>query len=97
MKKYRLRLVTYFLIFFGILGILSFTCAGMWKQIYQNKKEVKELTIQYEKLKQNEDNLETEVVRLRDPEYVAKYAREKYKYSKDGEIIIDLNDLDDED
>ncbi len=96
MKKYRLRLFLYVFLLIGILGILSLSCAGMWKQILANRKEVKELTVKYEKLKQNEDNLETEVVRLRDPEYVAKYAREKYKYSKDGEIIIDLYELEEE-
>ena len=31
-------------------------------------------------------------MKLQDPEYVAKYAREKYLYSKDGELIIKIVD-----
>ena len=38
-----------------------------------------------------EDELSDEVNKLQDPEYVAKYAREKYLYTKDGEIIIDVS------
>ena len=36
--------------------------------------------------------LETDVIKLQDPEYVAKYAREKYLYTKDGELIIKIID-----
>ena len=38
--------------------------------------------------------LETDVKKLQDPDYVAKYAREKYLYSKDGELIIKIVDND---
>ena len=36
--------------------------------------------------------LETDVVKLQDPDYVAKYAREKYLYTKDGELVIKIID-----
>ena len=36
---------------------------------------------------------EGEVVKLQDPEYVAKYAREKYLFTKDGELIIDMGSV----
>jgi cell division protein FtsB len=36
--------------------------------------------------------LKEEINRLQDPEYMAKYAREKYLYSKNGEIIIKIED-----
>ena len=38
-----------------------------------------------------DETLEGKVVKLQDPEYVAKYAREKYLYTSDGELIIDLD------
>ena len=38
------------------------------------------------------DYLKEEINRLQDPEYMAKYAREKYLYSKNGEIIIKIED-----
>ena len=40
-----------------------------------------------------ESDSEDDVKKLQDPEYVAKYAREKYLYTKEGEYVIDLSDL----
>ena len=42
---------------------------------------------------ESEESLEGEVVKLQDPEYVAKYAREKYLFTKDGELIIDMGSV----
>ena len=50
----------------------------------------RKLEEKYEKLLSDKDILEEDVVKLQDPEYVAKYAREKYLYSKDGELIIKI-------
>ena len=41
-------------------------------------------------LKQNEDNLKTQIDMLKDEEYLARYARENYLYSKDGEIVFKI-------
>lgn len=43
-------------------------------------------------LKREEKILTTEIEKLQDPAYIAKYAREHYSYSKDGEYIIKIND-----
>ena len=45
-------------------------------------------------LKEEEKILESDIQKLEDPSYVARYAREKYLYSKDGEIIIRMPDDD---
>ena len=45
-----------------------------------------------EKGKDKEDEFNKTVAKLQDPDYVARYAREKYLYSKDGEIIIRIPD-----
>ena len=58
----------------------------------EKKKEKKEYTTKLEKLKDKEDELNNTVTKLQDPDYVARYAREKYLYSKDGEIIIRIPD-----
>lgn len=92
MKKYRLRMVIYLFIFIGILSILSLSCYNYWQQILKNKQIKNELEEKYSKLISNEENLENEVIKLQDPEYAAKYAREKFLYSKDGELIIKLPD-----
>ena len=60
----------------------------------KNKKEKKDLETKYSKLLSDKEVLETDVKKLQDPDYVAKYAREKYLYSKDGELIIKIVDND---
>ena len=57
-------------------------------QIYNKRKEKQEFTVMLEKLKEKEEELNSIVTKLSNPDYVARYAREKYLYSKDGEIII---------
>lgn len=94
MKKYRMRLVIYAVILVGIVSLLSLSCFNTWQMIYKNKKEKLELETKYASLVEKEDNLSSEVVKLQDPEYVAKFAREKYLYTKEDELIIDMSFMD---
>ena len=50
--------------------------------------EMGDLEKEYLSLLSEEARLEADIKRLKDPEYIARYVREKYLYSKDGEIII---------
>lgn len=43
-------------------------------------------------LKENEELLKTEIVKLKDPDYLARYAREHYMYSKDGEYVLKIEE-----
>ena len=45
-----------------------------------------------ESLLKEEDELNNEITKMQDSEYAAKYAREKYGYSKDNEVIIKFDD-----
>ena len=65
-----------------------------WSDILSNNKETKELEAKYQSLLEEEQELNSEVTKLQDEEYVAKYAREKYMYSKDGEYIIKIAEKD---
>ena len=56
------------------------------------KEEKDFLNSQLFKLEEEEKVLESDIQKLADPAYVARYAREKYLYSKDGELIIRLPD-----
>lgn len=94
MNKFRLRILVYCGILVVLLAVLGFTCFNSWQLIRDNKKTKNELENKYNELIEKEDSLEGEVIKLQDPEYVAKYAREKYLYTKDGEIIIDMSDND---
>ena len=69
----------------GICTILSITNII---EIGEKTKEKGELTQKLEDLKDEEKILTDDVEKLKDPEYAARYAREKYFYSKDGEIIL---------
>lgn len=91
-KGAKRRLLCLFSIFIILITYVSYTSITYWKQILFNNKEKKELEERYEKLLSDKEILEEDVVKLQDPEYVAKYAREKYLYSKDGELIIKIID-----
>ncbi len=71
-----------------VITITVFSIGKYWVEIYQKYKEKQELEQKLYSLKEEEDALKVDVERLQDPEYVARYAREKYYYSKDGEFIL---------
>ena len=52
------------------------------------REEKKNLNKELTELKEEEDILKSEVNKLKDPVYIAKYAREKFLYSGDDEYII---------
>lgn len=91
-KGAKRRLLCLFTIFVLLITYVSYTTVTYWKEILHNMKEEKELEKKYTKLLEDKEILEDDVVKLQDPEYVAKYAREKYLYSKDGELIIKIID-----
>ena len=72
---------------FIIGGILT-TITKVWLNIYDKYKEKQELENKILALKEEEEELTVDVERLQDPEYIARYLREKYFYSKNGEYII---------
>ena len=59
--------------------------------ISNKRQEKKELTKRLETLKVEEQTLSDDVEKLKNPEYAARYAREKYFYSKNGEKILKID------
>ena len=86
------RVFVLFIIFSLLIIYMFSTVVIYWKKILNNIKEKERLEILYTDLLNKEKALENDVVRLQYPEYVAKYAREKYLYSKDGELILKIDD-----
>ncbi len=84
--KRRLTIMTFLLI--GLIAGLGVSFFNNWTTILENKKEARQLKEKYDELLEKETALKSEVTKLQDPDYVARYAREKYLYSKNGEIII---------
>ena len=81
-----------FFLGFVVTGVIIFLLLGnvfsVWKQLLEKRKEKIFYTEELNKLKEEEAYLKVEVEKLKDPDYVARYAREQYLYSKDGELNI---------
>ena len=73
---------------------ILYDCKIVEREQEEIKNEKKTLSEKLVTLKDEEDKLNSDIKKLKDPEYVARYAREKYMYSKDGELIIRLPDDD---
>lgn len=91
-KKARLRLFLFFIIFGTIIGSLSYSFFSNLNKIAEINREKKVLNDKLVELSDEENILNSDIKKLENPEYVARYAREKYLYSKDGELIIRLPD-----
>lgn len=71
-----------------IIFYFLFSAGYYTYKIYNLKTQEKRLTEKLNDLEKQEKLLSTDMEKLKDPEYLAKYAREEYSYSKDDEIII---------
>lgn len=77
------------------VAILAFFVASIfqdWLKIVHNKQEIASMSQYYVDLLEDEESLMSEVTKLHDSDYIARYAREKYMYSLPGEIIIKMPD-----
>ena len=87
-KKERKRL---FFISVAIISLLSLLVGSVYndcKQILLNRRIEIELTEKYEQLLEDEIKLNAEIVKLQDDEYLARYAKEKFMLSSEGDTII---------
>ena len=89
-KKFRYRALFLIPLCVGLVFAIFASVGSYWVKIANKYEEQKELEKQIIVLKEKEEELKVEVDRLEDPDYVARYARERYMYSKDGEIILRL-------
>lgn len=91
-KASKKRLVVFGTISVIIIFYFIFLLGYYIYTIYDLKKEQKSLSDNYTELKYNEKELRTEIEKLQDEDYIARYARENYSYSKDGEYILKISD-----
>ena len=83
------------IIFLGFTSIIiifamTFTIGKYWVEIFEKYQEKKELEEELTSLKEKEEELKVDANKLQNPDYIARYAREKYLYSKDGEYILKI-------
>jgi len=74
----------------GFIIVMIYTAVNCSLDIYSKYKEKEELERNLNKLKEEEQKLLVDVEKLQDTEYVGRYLREKFLYSKKGEYIIKL-------
>lgn len=74
----------------AVIITMTLTIGKYWVEIIDKYKEKKELEDRLVQLQEEEKALKLDASKLQDPDYVARYAREKYLYSKDGEFIIKI-------
>ena len=87
------------LMFFGTLSCFMiayfiFSTTLAITKITNLTNEKKSLEQELQLLKKDENDLNIEIEKLKDPDYLARYARENYLYSKDGEYIIKMDEED---
>ena len=82
------RLILLGIICLAINFYVFYSVANVLKQVYDKKREKTELSEKLVNLQEEEETLKVQVNKLKDPDYIAKYAREKFFYSKKGEYII---------
>ena len=88
----KVRLFFGFIIFCIVTFFLVYNCIGNIKMINDMKHEKEELEEKIVKLQEEKEQLENNLLKLEDPDYIAKYVREKYYFSKNGELILKMDE-----
>ena len=87
-KKEKLRLRIYILTIVGLISFFGCKMYYYWPKRLTISHEKTEPDQKYTALLEEEETLSSDIVKLQDPDYIARFAREKYLYSKTGELII---------
>ena len=90
-KRERRRMVLTSIICVFIIGLSIISSIGNVFKIVNKTKEKEALIKRLEEKKEEEKILSDDVEKLKNPEYAARYAREKYLYSKNGEKILKID------
>lgn len=90
-KKKKRRLIIFGTLSLIIIGYFIFNLCYYSYRIAVLEKSKKQLEDQLTTLQKNEEDLTNDIQKLKDPEYIARFARETYMYSKDGEYIIKID------
>ncbi len=88
--KSRIFIISF--VFIAIILTLLYTLFNDLQNINILIGEKKVLIKEKESLKEKQASLNADIERLSDDLYFARYAREKYFYSKDGEIILKMDE-----
>ena len=73
-----------------VIVVVTFSIGKYWVEILEKYQEKQRLEAELTALKEKEEELQVDANKLQNPDYVARYAREKYLYSKEGEYILQI-------
>ena len=90
-KKEKKRLFVISVVIILLVVSLVSSVAGDWTKIMENKSKITSLYKQYNYLLSEEEKLVSEVTKLQDDDYIVRFAKEKFLYSENGELIIRMN------
>ena len=91
-SKSKIRIFAAFIVFSIVTCTLGYNLFTNIVGINRMLKEKSELKQQLVSLEDEKKVLESDIQKLEDPDYIAKYVREKYFYSKEGEVILRIDD-----
>ena len=91
-KRLRNRLAVFFVIVCVVAGTLFNMNAGQKEILAAKQEEKAQATATLEDLKAQQEQLNTQLIRLDDDEYIAKLARKEYFLSETNEIIFSIPD-----
>ena len=77
-------------IYIGLAAVLVYTLGVNALRVYKQKQEYNSLFAQRDSLLKEKEEISNEVKLLSDDDYVTRYARDHYIFSKDGEEVIKL-------
>ena len=90
-RKEKKRLFVISVVIILLVVSLVSSVAGDWTKIMENKSKITSLNKQYNDLLSEEEKLVSEVTKLQDDDYIVRFAKEKFLYSENGELIIRMN------
>lgn len=90
-KKEKKRLFVISVVIILLVVSLVSSVFGDWTKIMENKSKITSLNKQYNDLLSEEEKLVSEVTKLQDDDYIVRFAKEKFLYSENGELIIRMN------
>ncbi len=91
-SKSKIRIFLALIVFGTVTTILGYNLFTNIVSISKMKEEKKVLEEQIVAIEEEKEELETDIKKLNDPDYIGKYVREKYNYSKDGELILRIDE-----
>ena len=93
-KKKSVRILTFGTLSAILIVYFLFSLGSYVIKIHKLQTEESELKSELKSLKSEEELLKNELTKLKDTDYLARFARENYLYTKDGEYVIQIQKSD---